>query len=491
MQLKDLLKDVAPTAIPLKWAKADITGISCDSRTVKPQNIFVALKGHDQNGDKFAADAIGRGAAVIVAADDFNDSSDLSSQVFLLKVKDPQSFLKKILKRFYGDLTAQVKVMGVTGTNGKTTITYLLENILRADGKSSGVIGTINHRIGNRILDSKNTTPGIVENQIYLSMLAQEKIPYCVMEVSSHGLEQGRVDLIDFTTGIFTNLTGDHLDYHKTMDNYFLAKSILFKGLHQNAFAVINVDDAYGRRLTTMTKAKVVSYGLTSKADVYATDINLQLHRTSFVLNAPAGKRKIETTLIGQHNIYNILAAAASCLTQDISLSTIKKGVELLKAVPGRLEQVTCGQDFSVFVDYAHTHDALENVLQSLKKVSRAKIIVVFGCGGNRDKTKRPKMGTVADRLADWTIVTSDNPRNEDPSLIVNEIVEGFTKGNYEVVLDRETAIHKALSLAGRNEVVLIAGKGHEAYQIFKNETIHFDDREVVKNYFASKVLSH
>ena len=301
------------------------------------------------------------------------------------------------------------------------------------------------------------------------------------MEVSSHALEQGRVELIDFVTAVFTNLTSDHLDYHKNVENYFLAKAKLFQNLTLKATAVVNIDDPYGRRLAGMTRAKVLTYGIQSRAEIQAVDIEPSIHGSQFLLKTSQGSILIKTKLIGLHNIYNILSAVGVCLANRIDLPTIKKAIEKFSNVPGRLEKVEAGQKFHVFVDYAHTEDGLKNVLNSLRKVRRSKIITVFGCGGDRDPTKRPKMGKVVSRLSDTAIVTSDNPRSEDPQAIINEILPGFEKKNYTVVIDRKDAIEAALVQAKADDIVLIAGKGHENCQIFKDRTIHFDDRETVR----------
>ncbi len=489
MKLKDLLENIIETDISENFAGKKICAIACDSRCVVQDSLFVTIPGTNAHGIHFIDEAIQKGAAVIVTEHEFvSQISQKNKNVCVLGVKEPSKVLKEILVRFYGHPSQKVQTIGVTGTNGKTTITYLLESIFTRAQERCAVIGTVNYRIGKKILPSKNTTPGLVENQIYLSQLAEEGIKYCVMEVSSHALNQGRVELIDFSTAIFTNLTGDHLDYHRDMEQYFQAKSILFKRLSAQANAIINTDDRYGQRLIEMTKAKVLTYGINHPADVRAVDIKMQLTGSQFTVIFPEGNCTIKTQLIGGHNIYNILACAASAFAQGMNLDQIKNGVEVLTSVPGRLEKVEGPVDFHVYVDYAHTEDALKNVLTSIKKVSSSKIILVFGCGGNRDKTKRPKMGKAAGLFADWSIVTSDNPRQEDPQTIIEEISQGFIKENYEIIADRREAITKALSLAQKNDVVLIAGKGHENYQIFKDQTIHFDDTEIVRNYLVAHV---
>lgn len=482
MTLEELLKDTGLTKIPAHYRAFDIQAISCDSRHIEQNSLFVALKGTKLNGADFISEAIRRGAKVIIKNSHGMDISD-EKNACLLSVDDPQKTLAQIAQRFYNYPSRQVKTIGITGTNGKTTISYLLESIFHAARKGCSVIGTVNYRIGKKILPSKNTTPGLLDNQRYLADMVKEGMEFCVMEVSSHALDQRRVDAIDFCCAIFTNLTGDHLDYHKTMEDYFSAKSKLFTGLNPKAFAVINRDDEYGRKLVLTAKGKVITYGINDKAGITAEDIQMKFSGSTFTARFPKGKIVIKTRLIGRHNIYNILAASASAVSLGLKISDIQKGIESLSGIPGRLESVECGQDFSVFVDYAHTEDALRNVLANLKNVSRAKIIVVFGCGGDRDKTKRPKMGRVAGEFADFSIITSDNPRSEDPKAIIEQIRRGFKGKNFEIIPDRKGAIEKALSLAKKGDVVLIAGKGHEDYQIFKDQTIHFDDREIVGDY--------
>lgn len=480
MILKDLINPAGGLRIPPDFWDREITGISCDSRTVREGNLFVALPGPKTHGDLFIKEAMSRGASVIAQESEAAGAAP-NPGVCFLKVKDIRAFFKNTLLCFYQDPSARVRVTGITGTNGKTTITYLLESIFAAAGKNCGVIGTINHRHGGKIFEARNTTPGIVDNYIFLAEMSREGGTHCAMEVSSHALVQGRVDGIDFKTAVFTNLTSDHLDYHQTREEYFLAKSLLFTGLRSQSCAVINADDEYGKRLASMTQAIVRTYGIKNKSDVMAVGARLGFSGSTFQLVCPEGEIEIQTTLIGPHNIYNILAAAGVVLAEQIPLDKIREGVERLRFVPGRLERICCGQDFYVFVDYAHTEDALKNVLSSLKDVSAARIIVVFGCGGDRDKTKRPKMGEVAGELADMAIVTTDNPRSEDPDEIIAQIARGFKRGNYQVVVNRHEAIAAALDLAGPGDVVLIAGKGHEDYQIFKDKTIDFNERDIVR----------
>lgn len=488
MFLKELLKDIYSGPLPrgnFFPRQLAIRGIGSDSRAVEKDSLFVALKGTRHDGAQFIDEAIKKGARVVAAS---HPPAEKRADVFFLHVDDPHKFLYEVTRRFYGPLSSKVKSIGVTGTNGKTTTTYLIESILREAGKTCGVMGTVNYRIGKKILPSsgrgpKNTTPGLVENQQFLANLAEKDVEYCVMEVSSHGLDQGRVELIDFKSAVFTNLTSDHLDYHRTRENYFLAKARLFTNLSPRSVSVINVDDPYGLKLVSMTKSRVVKYGISSAAEVCAKDIKTGVYESHFTVRASGQSINVRTKLIGLHNVYNILAAVGVCLNEGIAPDVISRGIARLEHVPGRLERIESPKGFAVFIDYAHTEDALKNVLEALRKIGPRRIITVFGCGGDRDKTKRPKMGRVAGHLSDVVIVTNDNPRSEDPQSIISGIILGFSTGNYQVVADREKAIQTAIVMAGAGDIVLIAGKGHEDYQIFKDKTIAFNERKIVEKY--------
>ena len=388
---------------------------------------------------------------------------------------------------FYLRPAEKIKVVGITGTNGKTTISYLLEAILKEAGSSPAVIRTINYRFKDRVAPSKNTTPGPPELQSMLSDMCKQDVDYLIMEVSSHALEQGRAREIDFHSAIFTNLTQDHLDYHKSMANYFRSKARLFKDLKKEAFAVINVDDKYAKALMGLTKAKVVTYGLKDDVYVRAGDISFNTTKTDFLLCTKKIEERFSSRLIGRHNVYNLLAAIAWALEEEIELSVIKSAIQEFPSVPGRLERVGGGGGFSVFVDYAHTEDALKNVINTLRPISDKRIIVVFGCGGERDRNKRPKMGRVVSELADYAIITNDNPRSEDPQRIIRDIVRGIKKQNYCVETNRRLAIRKSLSWAKEGDIVLVAGKGHEGYQILKDRVLVFDDRQVVRECLGLK----
>ncbi len=483
MRLKELFSGIHEGSLKDTFLDYEISSISCDSRAVEKRSLFVALPGAKFNGNDFIRDAVAKGAAVVVCSDPAADL-EIPADVCLIDVADPRRLLCDLALRFYKDPSKHVKVFGVTGTNGKTTITYLLESIAHNYRKRCAVIGTINYRVGGEVFPSQNTTPSFLENQKFLARLADKAVDYSFMEVSSHALVQGRVDLINFRVAVFSNLTGDHLDYHKTMEGYFRAKSLLFKNLSRDAVAVINADDPYGQRLMEMTEARIFTYGFHASARIKAKEVLFGFTGSKMTIETPNGSFELNTPLIGMHNVYNILAAVGAGLADGIPLEFVKGGLEQVQQIPGRLERIDNDRDLYIFIDYAHTEDGLKNVLQALRATGKARIITVFGCGGDRDRTKRPKMGKVACELSDHSIVTTDNPRSEDPQAIIREIELGFSSKNYEVIVDRTQAIHKALSLASRGDVVLIAGKGHETYQIFKDRTIDYDERLVIREYF-------
>ena len=502
MLLKEILsKNIIDQDLSPDAALWEISSLTNDSRQVTPGSLFVAEKGCKIDGVKFVPEAIAKGAKVVVLnKENEKDFSKilpvLDKSYYCIFVNDTAQFLRGAAKVFYNDPSQHIRTMGVTGTNGKTTITYLLESIFREAGKHSGVIGTIRHRVGEKIFPSKNTTPGFLENQKYLASMVSEELDYAILEVSSHALAQGRVDLINFKRAVFTNLTQDHLDYHGTEEEYFLAKSKLFTNLSDDAVAVINKDTPFGNRLISMTKAKVITYGIKSKADVTAEDIKLNFSGSQFTVVHPQGEFVVKTSFLGWHNVYNILAAASCALSEGIDFRKIMSGIKKLTLVPGRLESIDRGQEFSIFLDYAHTPDGLKNVLKALRDIrvekedTQGKIILVFGCGGDRDKGKRPLMGRIADLLADSVIVTSDNPRTEDPESIIHQILPGFKKKNYQVIVDRKKAIHQALKMANPGDIVLIAGKGHEQYQIFKDKTIEFNERLICVEFLKKRKVA-
>ncbi len=481
MKLKELIEGIYSGPLAQHFHDIEVAGICSDSRQIHSDEVFVALRGEQFDGRKFIPSAIQHGARVIVT----DDGGDIpvADTACVLNVDDPDSFLRQIAARFYGDPSARVNVIGITGTNGKTTVAYLLESILHTAKERCGVVGTINYRIGDRLYPALNTTPGFLENQRLLYELVEQDIRYCLMEVSSHALVQNRVDNIHFKVAVFTNLTQDHLDYHGTMEQYFAAKAKLFELVREDGVCCVNIDDEYGRKLYRKLTQHVMTYGMNPRAEVNAMDIKYSVEGTAFRLTTPHGDVPVSTPLLGEYNVSNILAAVCAAFHENICLEAIHQGIESLRAVPGRLERVEADQDYSILIDYAHTPDALQNVLGTLRAICPKRIILVFGCGGDRDRGKRPLMGKVAADGADYVVITSDNPRREDPPKIIKEIEAGFTGSHYEVVVERDHAIGKALNIAEAGDIVLIAGKGHEDYQVLGDQRIDFDERSIVRRH--------
>ncbi len=463
-------------------ANTEIAGIAYDSRQVKPGWLFVAIPGTRTDGADFIPDALSHGAVAVLS----ENQLELGHGVVHIQVPHARRALAELASAFYGHLSHQMKMIGVTGTNGKTTTTYMIRNILLDGGYLPGLIGTVAYEFGGRSLPSMRTTPEAPDIHSMLLQMKEQGCDAVVMEVSSHAIAMQRVHGIDFNIGVFTNLTQDHLDFHRDMDSYFDAKANLFESLdpEENHAAVVNVDDPWGRRLVEERKldVEVVTYGFGEEAQVRAEAIRLDLHGTSFRVHTPWGAGRVQLQLLGRFNVHNALAAIAAGGCCGIPLENIIQSLHRMESVPGRLELVPCRKGRKIFVDYAHTDDALRNVLATLRDICKGRLIVVFGCGGNRDRGKREKMGRVAGELADYAIVTSDNPRREDPGAIVGEIITGFEDSSrYEVILDRRDAIAAAVAMMHRKDMLLIAGKGHETYQEFAGTVVPFDDREAVK----------
>ncbi|MFH1888604.1 MAG: UDP-N-acetylmuramoyl-L-alanyl-D-glutamate--2,6-diaminopimelate ligase [Candidatus Omnitrophota bacterium] len=487
MRVRELTDSLSSRFSSLLPEDFEAKGISCNSKEVSDNFIFVAIKGTHADGHKFIREAIHKGAkAVVVHSSQFTVYS--SEEVPVIPVEDTREALARLAVKFYGNPSSKVKVIGVTGTNGKTTITYLLEALLEESGFSPAVIGTINYRFKDNVIPSGNTTPGPVQLQSLLADMAKDNVSHAIMEVSSHALSQKRTEGIDFHSAIFTNLAQDHLDYHKTLEDYFQAKAQLFRGLGERSFAVINNDDKYARTLAGLTRgAGIITYAIDSEADVTARDIRFGIQDTVFAIKTQKTEIKFKSGLIGRHNIYNLLASVSWAFKEGMDIGTASLALGKLSSIPGRMEKIGSKKGFQVFVDYAHTEDALINAISSLRQLSVNKIIVVFGCGGERDKTKRPKMGQAASELADHVIITSDNPRSEDPIKIIEDIEKGIRKDNYVIIPDRKEAIEKSISMAGRDDIVLIAGKGHENKQVFKSGAVPFDDREIARECLMSR----
>ncbi|MCK4244042.1 MAG: UDP-N-acetylmuramoyl-L-alanyl-D-glutamate--2,6-diaminopimelate ligase [Candidatus Omnitrophica bacterium] len=484
MKLKELIKDLKVEKItPL--ANPDISGISYDSRRVKEGYLFVAIRGFKDDGHRYLSEALEHGArAVIVEKDTLLAKKNIAK----IRVKDSRVALAILSSNFYHAPSEHLKVIGVTGTNGKTTVTYLLEAILKKAGYRTGLIGTITYKIGDRIIAAHTTTPESLELESLLAELVREKSDYLVMEVSSHSLTQHRVEKIEFDAAIFTNLAKfEHLDYHHRMKEYLSAKLSLFQKYlaespKKEKRAIINIDDPFASsflKAARINKIKVITYGMKG-GDVRARNYLTTELGASFKIESLAGNLQIFTKLMGKFNLYNILAAVSFGIAEGINLELVKEGIEGAETIPGRLEPVDCGQPFKVLVDYAHTESALRNLLLFARELPFDRILLIFGCGGDRDRRKRPLMGKIAAKFADFSIITSDNPRSEEPESIIKEIEKGIRRGyrkKYKVVVDREEAIREGIAKAEKGDLLLIAGKGHETYQILKDTIIPFDDR--------------
>lgn len=480
---KDLKQLLKVAGLTWEGPALSIEGLNYDSRLVEKGDLFFAMKGIYADGHNFLNQVAAKGAQAALV------EKEVTTPLPVLKVSSVINTMSPLAHHFFDEPSKKIPVVGVTGTNGKTTVTYLVEDILQATGKKCGVMGTINYRFENKIREAPNTTPLAIDVHKFLAELVQAKADVAVMEVSSHALALGRVEDVSFRVGVFMNLTQDHLDFHKDMNSYFEAKASLFRK-RPDLKAVINVDDEFGARLADEVRA-VVRFGMSNRADLRAEEIVCNLKGIHFKLRFPSGESvPISTNLMGRHNVSNCLASAGACLSLGLSESQVAQGLNRPHAIPGRLERVEAGQKFVVVVDYAHTHDALEKVLTALKDTGPKHLYCVFGAGGDRDRTKRPKMGRVAAELATKVFITSDNPRSENPDSIVREIEKGITdlgKKNYEIYVDRKEAIHHALEQAQEGDIVLIAGKGHETYQIIGNQKIHFSDQETSRDEIMSR----
>lgn len=472
----------------------EFTGVEADSRKVSPGDLFICVRGLATDGHRYAQKAIDAGARALVVEE------PLSLPVPMLVVKDSRHAMAVIASHFYGYPSRGMKVIGITGTNGKTTSTYIIEKILADRGYSTGLMGTVQMKIGEESTPAEGTTQESLALQRNFARMRDAGTQYCVMEVSSHALDLGRVKETRFRTALFTNLTQDHLDYHKTMEEYRGAKSLLFSRLgnggepqaEERSYAVLNADDPASAYLAKQTAVEVLTYGIEQTADVRAENIRITAKGTSFKLRTFLGETEVQLRLVGKFNVYNALGAIAVSLLESVSLEQIKRSLESMLPVEGRMEAVDAGQDFLVLVDYAHTPDGLENALAAVKEVAEGRVIAVFGCGGDRDRTKRPKMGRIAASYSDYVFVTSDNPRTEDPEAILEEIKPGVLEAgldarSYSLIADRRTAIQKAIEMASPKDVVLIAGKGHETYQLINGQTYHFDDREEARHALRSR----
>ncbi len=478
MKLYELLENNAVTSI----GDTEITSITDDTRKVTEGSLFVCVKGGSFDGHSAAAEMLEKGAAAVVC------ERDLGLGDRQIITKNSRELYGKICAAWFGHPERRMTMIGVTGTNGKTTITNIIKYILMANGFKTGLIGTICNEIGDEVLHTENTTPMAYEFMALLAKMADAGCKYVVMEVSSFALVQYRIGTSHFKTAVFTNLTQDHLDYHKDMEDYFAAKKMLFDVCDT---ALLNIDDSYGRRLCDEVNCNKLTFSINENADFCGRDISVKSTGNTFTFNCSGEEYHVSSRIPGMFNVSNLTAAIAVCRLENIPMENILKAVEEYNGVKGRCEIIPTNRDFSVICDYAHTPDAVENILRSVKEYTEGRLICLFGCGGNRDATKRPKMAAAAAKYADRLIITSDNPRNENPEAIIEDILKGIENSEipYDVVADRRDAIYYGLKIAEKGDIIVLAGKGHEDYQVLANmERIHFDEREVVAD--GLKLLS-
>lgn len=467
MLLKKLLANVNEN-----YADIDIKGVTCDSRRVEKGFAFVCISGSSQDGHDYAEKAEERGAAVIISQRKIGVSNEIT-------VPDTHEAYADMCAAWFGHPAKDLKLIGVTGTNGKTSVTYMLKSILEKSGHKVGLIGTIQNMIGDTVIETKNTTPDAYELNRLFSLMKQQGCDYAVMEVSSHALDQKRVFNLNFEAAVFTNLTQDHLDYHITMENYLAAKKKLFKMCKT---AIINADDRYFGQLVDGLNCRVVTYSMGDSATYSAKAVNYYPTSVEYELVSDTILNHIKFNTGGKFSVYNSMCAAITAIELGIPVSEIAETLANMSGIKGRAESVPTGRDFSIIIDYAHTPDGLKNILSTFRDCKKNRVIALFGCGGDRDKTKRAVMGNIAVRYADYVIVTSDNPRSEDPMSIINDILVGTEGINtpVKVIENRIEAIKYAVSIAKKDDIIVLAGKGHETYQILKDATIHLDEREVV-----------
>jgi UDP-N-acetylmuramoyl-L-alanyl-D-glutamate--2,6-diaminopimelate ligase len=480
MNLHKLLKNLH-LLVPYQGADPEITSIENDNRKVQKGSLFICIKGYTVDGHDFAESAVKSGAVAILA------ERPLLLDVPVILVKDTMRAMAVLADAFYEQPTNQLHLIGITGTNGKTTTSHLIEKIFADAGQKTGLIGTMYTKIADKTIETKNTTPESLTLQKTFKQMVEADVDIAVMEVSSHALDLGRVHGCDYDVAVFTNLSQDHLDYHKTMDEYKRAKSLLFAQLgntfnyHKPKFAILNADDPASDMYSRSTAAHVITYGIDNKADIQAENIQMTSSGTQFDLIVQTEKYPIRMQLIGKFSVYNVLASFAASVVSGIDIKKVIQSIESVEGISGRFELVNAGQDFTVIVDYAHTPDSLENVLKTIQHFAKKKVYVIVGCGGDRDRTKRPLMAQIACQWATDPILTSDNPRSEDPLAILKEMEAGVQGAAYRLIPDRKEAIQTAIREASEGDVILIAGKGHETYQIIGNAVHDFDDRLVAR----------
>ncbi|KSU84982.1 UDP-N-acetylmuramoylalanyl-D-glutamate--2,6-diaminopimelate ligase [Fictibacillus enclensis] len=467
----------------------EITSIEMDSRTAGPGSLFVCIEGYTVDGHNYARQAVENGASAILAEKPLEEIDSVPVVI----VNDTKRSLAVLANVFYDHPTTKLHLIGVTGTNGKTTTSHLIEQIFADAGKRTGMIGTIDMKINGVSHKVSNTTPESLFLQKAFKEMNDQKVEAAVMEVSSHALDMGRVRGCDYDIAVFTNLTQDHLDYHKDMETYLRAKGLLFAQLgntyagKKEKIAILNRDDKASKEFEKMTAAQILTYGIEQKSDIMAKDIKVTGKGTTFTLVTPFEEKQVSLKLVGKFSVYNVLAAVSATLLSGIPIDSIIRTMENVKGVPGRFETVDEGQCFTVIVDYAHTPDSLENALVTVKEFAVGKVISVVGCGGDRDRTKRPLMAKIAAEYSDIAIFTSDNPRTEDPEAILQDMQAGVEDREYKVIMDRRDAINYAVNLAEENDIILIAGKGHETYQIIGKDVLDFDDRKVAAEAIGAK----
>lgn len=478
ISLKKLIHDACPELSSLSMLpEISVKGVECDSRKIEMGFVFVAVRGVKQDGGIFVKEAVQRGAVAIVG----DQVCPVPANVPFILVPDSRVALAKLANIFYAFPSSHMKVVGVTGTNGKTTSTYLIEHMLSAQRQTVGVIGTVNYRFAGKEIPAVETTPGPLKLQALLAQMREAGCRYAVMEVSAHAIDQSRAAEIRFEAALFTNLTQDHLDYFKSLEDYFECKARFFTALSADQVAVLNADDPKVASIGKRTGARVISFGIHEEASLRAEILDSDLTGTLLRMRGEEGEVfSARIPLVGTHNVYNVLGALGVMRALGFDLKKSAESLSDFSGVPGRLEKIDRGQNFSVFVDYAHTPDGLENVLRSLRPYRKGKLITVFGCGGDRDKGKRPEMGKIAGEHSDYVVITSDNPRSENPRQIAGEICAGFPGDfkNYVVTLDRQKAIRQALLTARENDIVLLAGKGHETVQVVGNQSLPFSDKK-------------
>jgi UDP-N-acetylmuramoyl-L-alanyl-D-glutamate--2,6-diaminopimelate ligase len=491
MKLREVLQGTE-ASLPARAENLEIRQVACDSRKVQPLALFFALHGAKADGNTFIRDAVSRGAAAIVSEE--AAPAAIPASVVWVQVREARKALAVTAANFFGHPARALQLVAVTGTNGKTTTTSLVDAIVKASGAKTGLFGTIAYHTPLGDYPAPNTTPESVDLQGFLSEIRDAGGRFAVLEASSHSLALDRLWGCHFAAAVFTNLTREHMDYHKTFEDYFAAKKRLFEGTGAGVpeVAVVNTDDEYGKQLSGLAK-KTVSYGLESEADITAKKFQLTFNGLAFTAQTPDGKVHVASPLVGRINVYNILAAIGAAQALGLSTEIIETGIRSLESVSGRFQRIDLGQPFFVVVDYAHTDDALENLIRTARELNpKGRIITLFGCGGGKDRTKRPVMGEVTGRLSDLTILSSDNPRTEDPLKIISDIIVGLQKtaGKYLIEPDREKAIGVAMDEARAGDIVLLAGKGHENYQILADQTLEFDDRDMARRALRERSYS-